>query len=151
MTLNRIQNEVQAIQENLKSFLFQCSRASSQTCLLKLNNGFVSTCSMLKQSFSHKISCVVISSVISRKRTNLKTGVSRKQSTPIFPKNEHFFRLVSFICSFSGNMACFVFLKNPLWDLPFCLITDDFTYFESNGSWSQENCIHLFNLKKKEF
>ena len=26
---------------------------------------------------------------------------------------------------FSENLACFVFLKHPCWDLPFCLITDD--------------------------
>ena len=27
-------------------------------------------------------------------------------------------------CLFFGNLACFVFLKHPFWDLPFCLITD---------------------------
>ena len=32
MTLNRIQNETHAIQDVLKSFLFCCRRASSQTC-----------------------------------------------------------------------------------------------------------------------
>ena len=26
---------------------------------------------------------------------------------------------------FSENLACFVFLKQTFWDLPFCLITDD--------------------------
>ena len=26
---------------------------------------------------------------------------------------------------FSENLACFVFLKQPFLDLPFCLITDD--------------------------
>ena len=26
---------------------------------------------------------------------------------------------------FSGNLACFVFLKYPFWDSPFCLITDE--------------------------
>ena len=26
---------------------------------------------------------------------------------------------------FSGNLACFVFLKHPFWDSPFCLITDE--------------------------
>ena len=26
---------------------------------------------------------------------------------------------------FSENLVCFVFLKNPFWDLSFCLITDD--------------------------
>ena len=28
-------------------------------------------------------------------------------------------------CSFSEYFACFVFLKHPSWDSPFCLITDD--------------------------
>ena len=27
---------------------------------------------------------------------------------------------------FSENLACFVFLKHPFWDSPFCLITDVF-------------------------
>ena len=26
---------------------------------------------------------------------------------------------------FSENLACFVFLKHPFWDSPFCLITDE--------------------------
>ena len=26
---------------------------------------------------------------------------------------------------FSENLACFVFLKHPFWDLPFCFITDE--------------------------
>ena len=28
---------------------------------------------------------------------------------------------------FSENLACFVFLKHPFWDSPFCLITNEFT------------------------
>ena len=36
MTLNRIQNEAHAIQEILKSFLFEYRRVSSQTCLFSL-------------------------------------------------------------------------------------------------------------------
>ena len=28
---------------------------------------------------------------------------------------------------FSENLVCFVFLKHPFWDSPFCLITDDLT------------------------
>ena len=47
---------------------------------------------------------------------------------------------------FSENLACFVFLKHPFWDLPFCLITDDFAFIFSE-------CItipskHLLVLKK---
>ena len=26
---------------------------------------------------------------------------------------------------FSENLACFIFLKHPFWDSPFCLITDE--------------------------
>ena len=26
---------------------------------------------------------------------------------------------------FSENLACFVFLKHPFWDSPFCLFTDE--------------------------
>ena len=29
---------------------------------------------------------------------------------------------------FPENLACFVFLKHPFWDLPFCLIADEMTY-----------------------
>ena len=28
-------------------------------------------------------------------------------------------------CCFSENFTCFVFLKHPFWDSPFCLITDE--------------------------
>ena len=52
-------------------------------------------------------------------RQYLKTGVSRKQSTPNFPKNEHFLppdtHGVRYV-RFSENLACFFFLKNPIWD-----------------------------------
>ena len=62
----------------------------------------------------------------------------------MFPENKarHIFRKTnisySLICTrtcpyqgvrnvrFSENLACFVFLKDPFWDSPFCLITDDF-------------------------
>ena len=64
---------------------------------------------------------------------NLKTGVSKIQSTPNFPKNKHFlppgthtYLYVSGVINvrFSENLACFVFLKHPFWDSPFCLITN---------------------------
>ena len=52
-----------------------------------------------------------------------------QESTPNFPKNEHFlppdthYQEVSNV-RFSENLTCFVFLKHP-WDSSFCLITDD--------------------------
>ena len=68
---------------------------------------------------------------------NLDTVISRKQNTPNFPKNEHFLPLIrTRICAyqriinvrFSENLTCFVFLKHPFWDSPFCLITDELDY-----------------------
>ena len=112
-------------------------------------------------------------------RANLKTDVSRKQSTPNFPKNGHFLPLDTHMyffskcdqirtkwsntlkqfvggcrqvvwvyltilcgsghiywrntCAYEGvrnvrfleNLSCFIFLKHPFWDSPFCLITDE--------------------------
>ena len=68
------------------------------------------------------------------KRANLKMGVSRKHSTPNFPKKEHFLPADThtYVCvsggknaRFSENLAFFVFLKQPFWDSPFSLITDE--------------------------
>ena len=61
-------------------------------------------------------------------QANIKTGVSRKQSTPDFPKNENFLPpdTHTYVVRFSGNLACCVFLKHSFWDSPFCLITDEF-------------------------
>ena len=72
------------------------------------------------------------SSVIS-KRTNLKTGVSRKQSTPNFPKNKHFLPTYThtYVCvsggkkcsgSFSENLGCFVFLNTRFEVRPISLL-----------------------------
>ena len=63
-----------------------------------------------------------IKSSVIRKRANLKTGVSRKPSSPNFPKNEHSLppdthpkMCVSGVRNvrFSENLACSVFLKHP--------------------------------------
>ena len=35
------------------------------------------------------------------------------------------------IVHFSENLACFVFLKHPFWDSPFCLITDEWPFILS--------------------
>ena len=68
--------------------------------------------------------------LVENKAKNLKMGVSRKQSTPNFLKNEHFLPpdTHTYNVCFSKNLACFVFLKHPFWDSPFCLITDDFNH-----------------------
>ena len=61
---------------------------------------------------------IVITSVIRQKVANLKAGFTRKQSTPNFPKNEHFLPpdTNSYVCvswvrnvRFSENLVCFVF------------------------------------------
>ena len=66
---------------------------------------------------------------------------SRKQSTPNFPKNEHFLPSDTHTYPpdthtyvrvlevrnfrFSENLACFVFLKHALWDSLFYVITGE--------------------------
>ena len=47
---------------------------------------------------------------------------------------------------FSGNLACFVFLKDPFWDSPFWLITDD-TGIKYQGSLI-ENLVKKKNSLK---
>ena len=54
-------------------------------------------------------------------------GVSRKQSAPNFPKNEHFQGVRN--ARFLENLAWFVFLKYLFWDLLFCLNTDVFIFY----------------------
>ena len=44
---------------------------------------------------------------------NLKTGVSRKQSTPNFPKNEHFLPPYK-KCSFFGKFGVLCFLQTAV-------------------------------------
>ena len=49
---------------------------------------------------------------------------------------------------FSESLACFVFLKHPFWDLPFCLITDDMLkhwYIEKNFYVVSCHSFPLFN------
>ena len=46
---------------------------------------------------------------------------------------------------FSENLACFVFLKYPFWDSPFCLITDDIKYrFICGESNLYQNLVRSF-------
>ena len=59
------------------------------------------------------------------KKANLKMCVSRKQSTPNFPKNEHFLPPDTHTCV--GKKYLFFGKFGVLWDSPFCLITDDIT------------------------
>ena len=92
------------------------------------------------------------------KRTNLKTAVTRKQSTPNFPKNEQLLPSIrTCMCAYHGvinvrfskNLACFVFFENLFWDFSFCLITADlfvllllFTYLISFSNLGDQ--IHYY-------
>ena len=42
---------------------------------------------------------------------------------------------------FSENLACFVFLKHPFLDSPFCLITDELPIKLGNETF----CSHMFS------
>ena len=61
-----------------------------------------------------------ISSVI-RQKGESQNGCFKRQSTPNFPKNEHFLPPDTHTCAYQGvrnvrfseNLACFVFLKHP--------------------------------------
>ena len=59
--------------------------------------------------------------------TNLKTGARKKQSTPNFPKNEHFLPSDTHTQNFSKNLA-FCFLLTPM--LRFALLP----YYRQIGS-----------------
>ena len=73
----------------------------------------------VKIEVGHLLSWIL--SVIRQERANLKTEVTRRQSTPSFPKNDISYPLIcTCTCAyqwvrnvrFSENWACFVFLKH---------------------------------------
>ena len=67
---------------------------------------------------------------------NLKKEVTRKQSSPNFPKNKHFLPpdINTDLCVSGCKKRSFfrkiwrAFLLPPFWDSPFCLITDKLSY-----------------------
>ena len=86
------------------------------------------------------VSTYVLRVIRNDKRANLKTGVSRKQSTSNFAKSESFLPPDTYVCvsgvrnvRFSENLACFVFLKHPFWDSLFCLITVEVSLFQRDS------------------
>ena len=106
----------------LRNFLKKCNISVQYTSVF-----------FLRLSYLAPVSLRYNSSVM-RQRANLKTGVSRKQSTQNFPKNEHFllpntdtYVCVSVFkkCLFFGKFGVLCFLETPFWDSPFCLITDE--------------------------
>ena len=82
-------------------------------------------------------------------------GVSRKRSTPNAPKNKHFLPsdTHTYVCvcayqvvrnvRFLENLACFVFLKHPFWDFPFCLIKGLIILIACIHSEQQINSNHM--------
>ena len=90
------------------------------------------------------------SSVIRQKGESL-SGVSRKQRTSNFPKNEHTWAYQGVRnFRFSENLAYFVLLKHPFWDSPFCLTTDaiwvTFIFLVGVENVSSFNCITVLPL-----
>ena len=70
-------------------------------------------------------------------------GVSRKQSTSNFPKNEHFLPpdMHMYVC-------VFVFFKHPFWELPFCLITDALMIEKANDALKKKKVrVSLHSVK----
>ena len=49
---------------------------------------------------------------------------------------------------FSENLTCFVFLKHPFWDSPFCLITDVFKVVISFAFGSALHRFGVLNINK---
>ena len=73
---------------------------------------------------------------------------SSKTSQRCLAKTSYrFVRQETFTLRFSENLAWFVFLKHPFWDLPFCLITDEFwkpaTTATSVWNYTRNVIIHI--------
>ena len=69
-----------------------------------------------------------------RQKGESQSRCFKKTKHAKFSKNEHFLPpdTHTYVCVSGGkkcpffrNLPCFFFLKHPLWDSPFCLITDD--------------------------
>ena len=112
--------------------------------------------------------CCLNSSVIKQKGES-QNECSKKTKHAKFPKNDYFLSHFLRSCAYQGvknvrfseNLSCFVFLKYPFWDSPFCLITDElltlnnfhvlFIYFFCwlwtsngfNGKSSNRNSLYL--------
>ena len=93
---------------------------------------------IINQAFQLGLAKYFNSLVIRKKKANLKTEVTRKQSSPNFPKNEYFLPLVRTHryaykrvrnVRFLENLASFAFLLPPFSDSPFSLITDELASF----------------------
>ena len=88
---------------------------------------FLDFCNMFDSHWYYEVQVEI------RQKVNLKTEVTRKQSTLSFRKKNIPYPLIRTLrCSdqgvrnvrFSENLVCFVFFLPPFWELLFCLITD---------------------------
>ena len=110
-TQNRVVATPLLIEFNLLYLVFNLCK--SLACLFKC----VFNMSRLKSS----LSLLIIR--IKFQNGCFETGVSRKQSTSNFPKNEHFLP-----CAYQG-VRNGRFLKLPFWDSPFCITTDELSLY----------------------
>ena len=92
------------------------SATSKHDCLRQMNHCQINSCKKKKKCYKNN----TIGN--KAKGRNLKTGVSRKEGTPNFAKNEHFLPSDTHPyvrvsggtkCSFFGKLACFLLLKHP--------------------------------------
>ena len=90
---------------------------------------------------------------------NFKTGISRKQSAPNFPKDKYFLPpdTHTYLCEsgrgdvrFSENLARFVFLKHPFRDSPFCIITNALLIRKTDHINTNLNYLYLGQLKDSQ-
>ena len=68
-----------------------------------------------------------------------------KISNPLIPARTCAYQEVRNSC-FSENFPCFVLLKQPFWDSPFCLITDAIDLFAFNDIYHVYISLWLFSL-----
>ena len=105
--------------------------------------------------FGEKFSIATISSLVITQKGESKNGCFKKTkhtkfSEKLIPPDTQTYVCVSGSkkCSFWGNSACFVFLKQPFLHLPFCLITDEScSVFLLYNIMNIYSCLPIFPAK----
>ena len=89
-----------------------------------------------------------INSSVKRKRANLKMAVTRKQGTPNFPKEKHWYPLICTpACVHQGSKKYPFFRKigRALFSCNYCLKIHPFPWLSTNFvSWANMRVIHDF-------
>ena len=85
--------------------------------------------------FKVTIECanITISMLVIRQKGKSQNRWFKKTKLAKFPKKQ------TNVC-FSGNLACFVFLKHAFWDSPFCLITGEIKVINVTSTRSRFTC-----------